>query len=634
MDRNIYLNTMDADEALKLFLDRSGFRNEIEEVLVIQSLGRVTADAVFAVCSSPNFNASAMDGIAVRAKDTYEASEVNPVILKKGQYKHVDTGDPITEPYDAVIMIEDVVEVGEGDLKIISPVFPWQNVRPIGEDIVANEMIIPSNHMINPVDIGALLAGGIITVKVYKKPTVGIIPTGTEIVEPGEKLEIGDIIESNSRMLEGLVVEYGGEPNRYAIVPDDYELLKTAIKNAVKENDIVVINAGSSAGSEDYTASLVKDMGELIVHGIATKPGKPVVLGFIENKPVMGVPGYPVSAWVVFEIFAKPLIKRWAGMPVKQEKKVEAVLSKRLVSSLKNKEFVRVKLGKVNDNLIATPLDRGAGITMSLVRADGILEVPQSCEGYEAGQKVNIKLLKDLEDIQNTIVSIGSHDLIMDIIGNMIHRKNSAFNLSSSHVGSMAGLMALKRGEAHMAPIHLLDEKTGTYNIEYIKRYLGNMDIVLIKGVKRIQGIMTKKNNPKGIKSIEDLARDDIQFVNRQKGAGTRILTDYLLKNAGIDTEKINGYRREMTTHMAVAAAIASGSADVGVGVYSAAKAMDLDFIPIGEEEYDFAIPAAFLNEIMIKLFIDVITSMEFKDYLEQMGGYGTENTGQIIKCT
>ncbi|NLM43699.1 MAG: molybdopterin biosynthesis protein [Clostridiales bacterium] len=633
MERKIYLDNMDVDEALKLFLDRTGYKQEIEEIHVIQSLGRVTADAVFAIYSSPNFNASAMDGIAVRAKDTYEASEVNPVIFKKGQYKYVDTGDPISEPYDAVIMIEDVVEVGEGNLKIISPVFPWQNVRPIGEDIVANEMIIPSNHIIGPVDIGALLSGGITTIKVYKKPRVGIIPTGTEIVEPGEKLKIGDIIESNSRMLEGLVKEYGGEPLRYSIVADDYELLKAAIKNALMENDIVVINAGSSAGSEDYTSKLVEDMGELIVHGVATKPGKPVVLGFIENKPVIGVPGYPVSAWVVFEIFAKPLINRWAGRQIKQEKKVEAVLSKRLVSSLRNKEFVRVKLGKVNNNLIATPLSRGAGVTMSLVRADGILEVPQTCEGYEAGEKVNINLLKDLEDIQNTIVSIGSHDLIMDIIGNMIHRKNSAYNLSSSHVGSMAGLMALRRGEAHMAPIHLLDEETGTYNIEYIKKYLANMDIALIKGVKRIQGIMTKKNNPKSIKGIEDLARDDIRFVNRQKGAGTRILTDYLLKNAGIDTEKINGYQREMTTHMAVAAAVASGSADVGVGVYSAAKAMDLNFIPIGEEEYDFAIPTAFLDEIMIKLFIEVIMSKDFKDYLNQMGGYGIENTGHIIKC-
>ena len=632
MDRNLYLENMDVDEALKLFLDRAGQKQQMEKIPVIGSLGRVTADPVFAIYSSPNFNASAMDGIAVKAKDTFEASEVNPVILKKeNHYKYVDTGDSISDPYDAVIMIEDIVEAGEDRVKIISPAFPWQHIRPIGEDIVANEMIIPSNHIIRPVDIGALLSGGITEIAVYKKPKVGIIPTGTEIVEPGEELRIGDIIESNSRIFEGLVIEYGGEPKRYAPVPDDYEKLKAALKNAAMENDIVVINAGSSAGSEDYTAKLVKDLGELILHGIATKPGKPAILGLIQGKPVIGVPGYPVSAWVVFEIFAKALIKRWSGRPIKEEKTVEAVLSKRLFSSLKNKEYVRIKLGKVMDNLIATPLNRGAGVTMSLVRADGILEIPQTSEGFEAGEKIKVKLLKDLEDIRNTIVSIGSHDLIMDIAGNMMHRKNSAYNLSSAHVGSMGGIMAIRRGEAHIAPIHLLDEKTGIYNIEYIKKYLSNIDIALIKGVKRVQGIMTKKNNPKSIKGIEDLMREDIGFVNRQKGAGTRILVDYLLKKSNIDTEKIRGYEREMTTHMAVAAAIASGTADMGVGVYSAAKAMDLDFIPIGEEDYDFAIPRAFLGEDMIKLFLDVIKSKDFKDYLHKMGGYGTENTGEII---
>lgn len=632
MDRNLYLDNMDVDEALKLFLNRAGQKLEAERIKVVGSLGRITAEPVFAIYSSPNFNASAMDGIAVKARDTFEASEVNPVILEKGgHYEYVDTGDPIAEPYDAVIMIEDIVEAGEDKVRIISPAFPWQHIRPIGEDIVANEMIIASNHVIRPVDIGALLSGGIADIMVYKRPKVGIIPTGTEIIEPGEELRLGNIIESNSRIFEGLVIEYGGEPKRYAPVPDDYDKLKAALKKAAAENDIVVINAGSSAGSEDYTARLVRELGELILHGIAAKPGKPAILGLIDAKPVIGVPGYPVSAWVVFEIFGKALIKKWAGRPEKKERVLEAVLSKRLVSSLKNKEYVRIKLGKVNGNLTATPLNRGAGVTMSLVRADGILEIPQTSEGYDAGEKVRIKLLKDLEDIENTIVSIGSHDLIMDIAANMMHRRNSTYNLSSAHVGSMGGIMAIRRGEAHMAPIHLLDEKTGIYNIEYIKKYLGNLDIALIKGVKRVQGIMTGKGNPKGVIGIEDLVRDDIQFVNRQKGAGTRILADYLLKKAGIDAERIHGYEREMTTHMAVAAAIASGTADMGVGVYSAAKAMDLDFIPIGEEDYDFAIPRAFLELDMIKLFIEVITSQEFKDCLRDMGGYGTENTGEII---
>ncbi len=632
MDRNIYLSNMDIDEALKLFMERAGVVTQNEIIEVIDSLGRVAAEAVFAKYSSPNFNAAAMDGIAVKAIDTYGATEVNPIILKKDiHFKYIDTGDPIAEPYDAVIMIEDVTEVGEDSLKIISSAYPWQHIRPIGEDIVAHEMIIPSNHTIRPVDIGALLSGGITEISVNKKPKVGIIPTGTEVVEPGTVLLRGNIFESNSRMFENLIVEYGGDPFRYKPVPDDYKLLRKTIGNAAKENDIVIISAGSSAGSEDFTQALVKDLGELLVHGIATKPGKPAVLGIINDKPVLGVPGYPVSAYIVFEIFAKPLIMARAGKKPIKESYVDAVLSRRLISSVQNREYVRIKLGRVGEKLIATPLSRGAGVTMSLVRADGILEIPQNSEGYEAGEIVKIRLLKEIQDIENTIVSIGSHDLIMDIVSNMMHKKISIYNLSSAHVGSMGGIMALRKGEAHMAPIHLLDEDTGIYNIAYIEKYLPNKAMALIKGVKRTQGMMIKKGNPKNIQTIEELSQKDIVFVNRQKGAGTRILTDYLLKKAGIEVEKIHGYDREMTTHMAVAAAVASGSADVGMGVYSAAKAMELDFIPVGEEDYDFAIPVEFLEEDMVQLFLDVITSEEFKNELKEMGGYGTNSTGEIV---
>ncbi|MCK9216923.1 MAG: molybdopterin biosynthesis protein [Firmicutes bacterium] len=632
MDRNIYLSNMNIEDALDLFMGKANFKKEKEIISVITSLGRVTTEPVFAKYSSPNYNAAAMDGIAVKALDTFDATEVNPIILEKDtHFVYIDTGDPIIEPYDAVIMIEDVTEAGTGELKIITSAFPWQHIRPIGEDIVAHEMIIPSNHNIRPVDIGALLSGGIKDINVYKNPRVGIIPTGTEIVEPGTRLEQGDIYESNSRMIENLVIEYGGEPKRYNPVPDNYELLKKSIQKAVDDNDIVIVNAGSSAGSEDYTKALVEDMGELLVHGIAAKPGKPAVLGIIDGKPILGVPGYPVSAYIVFETFAKPLIISGSGNRPKKDTYVNAVLSRRMISSIQNREYIRIKLGKVKENLIATPLSRGAGVTMSLVRADGVFEIPQNIEGYEAGEIIKVRLLKDLEDIENTIVSIGSHDLIMDIIANMMHKKKSEYNLSSSHVGSMGGIMALKRGEAHMAPIHLLDEETGEYNISYIKKYLSNKEMALIKGVKRVQGMMIKKGNPENITDIKDLVRDDIVFVNRQKGAGTRILTDYLLKNQGIDAENIQGYEREMTTHMAVAAAVASGSADIGIGVYSAAKAMDLDFIPIGDEDYDFAIPIEFLHDNMIQLFLEVIKSEDFKNELEKMGGYSADNTGDII---
>lgn len=634
-DRNIYISNMDVNEAKRLLMERTGeYLGEaaVEIIPVLESQDRISAAPVFARVSSPNFNASAMDGIAVRAKSTFGASETNPMRLLKGtDFIYVDTGDPIMDPYDAVIMIEDVVEINSDTVEIIKAASPWQDIRPIGEDIVANEMIIPVNHKIRPVDIAAMLSGGIRELQAVKKPKVGIIPTGTEIIEPDEPLELGKIIESNSRMFEGLVREYGGEPSRFKPVPDDYELLKNTIIRAVKENDMVIINAGSSAGSEDFTVKLVAELGEVLVHGIATKPGKPAILGIIEGKPVIGIPGYPVSAYFVFETFAKPLINRYLRQETMPKPKAEAALSRRLVSSLKHTEYVRIKLGMVEDKLIATPLSRGAGATMSLVRADGILTIPRNSEGVEAGERVQVELTRSIEDINNTIVSIGSHDLIMDMIGSLIHRKDSRYSLSSAHVGSMGGLMALRRGEAHIAPIHLLDEETGIYNESYIRKLLPGKEIVLVKGVKRVQGLMVKSGNPKTIKGFSDFTREDVQFVNRQKGAGTRILVDYMLKREGIVPEAISGYEREMTTHMAVAAAVSSGSADVGVGVLSAAKAMELDFIPIGVEEYDFAVPEKYLRLDMLQQFIDIIESPEFSEILRELGGYEADDIGRIV---
>lgn len=634
-ERNIYISNMDVNEAQKLLMDRTEayLKNAaLENIQVIASQGRISADSVFARVSSPNFNASAMDGIAVRAKSTFGATEANPMKLRKGEdFIYVDTGDPITDPYDAVIMIEDIVEIDSETVEIIKSAAPWQDIRPIGEDIVANEMIIPANHEIRPVDIAAMLSGGIRELTVVKKPRVGIIPTGTEIIEPDEPLVLGKIIESNSRMFEGLVREYGGEPVRFKPVPDDYALLKSTISEAVRENDIVIINAGSSAGSEDFTVKLIAELGEVLVHGIATKPGKPAILGIVDGKPVLGIPGYPVSAYFVFETFAKPLIRKLLKQGVSPKSKTEAILSRRIVSSLKHTEYVRIKLGMVEDKLIATPLSRGAGATMSLVRADGILTIPRNSEGIEAGEKVQVELTKNIDDIKNTIVSIGSHDLIMDMIGSLMHRKDSRYSLSSAHVGSMGGIMSLRRGEAHMAPIHLLDGETGIYNESYIRKLLPDSKIALIKGVKRVQGMMVKKGNPKNIAGFKDFTREGVQFVNRQKGAGTRILVDYILGRDGIDSASILGYEREMTTHMAVAAAVSSGSADVGVGVLSAAKAMELDFIPIGEEEYDFAVVEKYLESDMFKQFIDIIKSEEFKDILLDLGGYGAEGIGEII---
>ena len=584
---------------------------------------------MYARYSSPLFNASAMDGIAVRAADTEKASETNPVILSEDQYTVVDTGDPVHYPYDSVIMAEDIVELKDG-VKITSSAAPWQHIRPVGEDIVAGEMILPGGHNIRAIDIGVLLSAGILETEVVKKPQVAIFPTGTEIIEPEETPKEGDIIESNSRMFENMVNMAGGTGHRFPPVRDDYDELLRKISAAVDIYDMVIINAGSSAGTEDYTVHVLRELGEVIVHGVAIKPGKPVILAVVRGKPVIGLPGYPVSAYIGFENFVLPVLQMMGKRSEKMNEVIQAHISKRLVSSLKHKEYVRVKVGKVGDKFVAAPLARGAGAAMSLVRADGFCIIEQNSEGVEAGEKVDIELYRSKTEIENTIVITGSHDLILDVMADIITDKYSNVFISSTHVGSMGGLMALKRGEAHMAPVHLLDEETGQYNISYIRKIF-NEPMALIKGVRRIQGIMVKKGNPLGISDITDLADGSIRYVNRQRGAGTRVLLDYMLKEKGIQPDMIRGYDREMATHMAVAAAVASDSADAGMGILSAANAMGLDFIEVGPEEYDFAIPVKFLDLPHVRAFLEVLRGDMFKERISELGGYESTEAGRII---
>ena len=422
--RNLYLQTIPVEEAREKYLSAVSQIVDVkyETIDVTQSLDRVTAKAVFARYSSPLFNASAMDGIAVNAADTSEATETNPVILKEDQYVVVDTGDPIHPPCDAVIMAEDIVETDEG-VKIIASAHSWQHIRPIGEDIVAGEMILPSSHKIRPIDIGVLLSAGILKIDVVKKPEVAIFPTGTEIIEPDAEIEDGSIIESNSRMFENMVNVAGGIGHRFPPIIDDYQQIRDQVSAAVDTHDMVIVNAGSSAGTEDFTVHVLRELGEVLVHGVAVKPGKPVILAIVRGKPVIGLPGYPVSAYIGFENFVTPIIQMMAKCTEKLTETVEAHISKRLVSSLKHKEYVRVKVGKVGDKFVAAPLARGAGAAMSLVRADGFCVIEQSSEGVEAGEKVNIDLYRSRSEIENTVVIIGSHDLILDVIADIMPNK-------------------------------------------------------------------------------------------------------------------------------------------------------------------------------------------------------------------
>ncbi|MDN5332704.1 MAG: molybdopterin molybdotransferase [Tepidanaerobacteraceae bacterium] len=636
-EREVYLDNPALGEALEKYfkeLEEAGALKPTgaEVVDVREALGRVTSEPVFARISSPHYNASAMDGIAVSARDTFGASEKNPVRLKEGvNFWPVDTGDPLPSGCDAVIMIEEVHPLGGGEVEIVSPCSPWDNVRSIGEDLAATELIVPENHRLRPQDLSAVLAAGHTAVKVRKKPKVAIIPTGSELVDPETPLKPGDIIESNSAMLAGLVEEWGGKAIVMEKVKDDFELIRQSVQKAVELADVVLINAGSSAGTEDYTSSCIKSLGKLSVHGVAIKPGKPVVLGHIAGKPVIGVPGYPVSAYLAMELFVKQVLYRMQGLPVPGREKIKARLSRRVVSSIGTLEFLRVKVGRMGSEYIASPLARGAGVIMSVVRADGMVRIPESKEGIEEGEYVEVELLKSRDEIENAVLMIGSHDVTIDILANEVKRRYPEITLSSAHVGSMGGIMALMRGEAHMAGIHLLDPETGEYNVPYIKKYLPNRRVFLVNLAYRQQGLMVRKGNPKGVRGIEDLVREDITFVNRQKGAGTRILLDLKLRELGIDPGRIKGYGKEEYTHLAVAAAVAGGGADAGLGIMAAARAFDLDFIPVAPERYDIAIPEEFYHTDLMQKILKILRSDEFKKKIESLGGYDTSMTGELI---
>jgi putative molybdopterin biosynthesis protein len=644
MSRTIYLENTPLQEAVSRWLTRLGAEGALdplpgEAVSVVDALGRITAEAVVARISSPFYHSSAMDGYAVRFAETFGATERTPKRLGIGdQAVPVDTGDPMPEGFNAVVMIEDVnivspKEKGGGDaIEIISPATPWQHVRIIGEDIVATELVLPENQTIRPVDMGAMLAGGHTDVTVRRMPRVVIIPTGDEIVEPGSPLKKGDIIEYNSRILGGLVTEWGGECIRHGIVPDDPSELREAVLDACGSGDIVVINAGSSAGSEDFTAGVIRELGEVLLHGVNIKPGKPVVLGVVSGKPVLGIPGYPVSAFITFNLFVKPLVFKRLGLDMRRPEVLGTKISRQIASQPGQEEFIRVKIGKVGDTFVSTPLSRGAGVLMSLVRADGFVRIPAMSEGIGAGSEVDVELLRSREEIENTVVCIGSHDNALDLLANILKKRRPGYSLSSAHVGSMGGLMALKKGEAHMAGTHLLDEETGEYNVSFIKKILSNRKISLINLVYREQGMLVLKGNPKNIKGFEDLTRPDVVFVNRQAGAGTRLLTDKSLKERGIDPHAVKGYEREEYTHMGVASAVLTGVADTGLAILASARALNLDFIPVAKERYDIAVPREFLELEMMQALLTIIREdREFRESVSSMGGYDISDMGKTM---
>jgi len=638
-----YLTNTPIDQALSKYREKllqAGISLPVETIDARTANGRSNTDAVYALRSVPHYLASAMDGIAVRAVDTFGATETTPVTIASGNYTVVDTGDTLPAGCDAVIMIEDVIWQSE-DAVLIHAAVPWQHIRQIGEDFCAGDMLLPGASRITPAAVGILLAGGITRIKVLRKPVIHIIPTGDEIVPAADDLKPGDIPEFNSSVFASSLQQFGAIVEVQPIVPDEPSLLTSALNRSLQESDWVLILAGSSAGRGDFTSATINAAGEVIVHGLAIRPGKPAVLGLCGSKPVIGIPGYPVSGLVVVEEILFPLLREFARLDIPRRIEVEATLSRRVLSSLKYQEYIRVRLNQVNGRLTAIPMERGAGLLNSFARADGIVVIPQNSEGVETGQPVTVRLLRDIDDIRHTLCVIGSHDPLLDELSDLFHSdisksaqdtsRQSAMHLLSAHAGSMGGLMAIMRGEAQLAGIHLMDAGSGVYNLPLLTRYFPDNSVVLVEGVRRMQGLLTSAGNPKKITGLSCLDRPGIRYVNRQGGSGTRILLDYQLDQLHIEHDRISGYTREEITHSGVAAQIAAGSADTGLGIMAAARLFGLDFIPVAEECYDFAVRKDILETPLVRRFLALLKSAEFRRRLEIMGGYRLITPGEII---
>ncbi len=613
------------------------------------ALGRVLAEAAWAKVSSPHYHASAMDGFAVAAQDTNGAQPSSPVVLSLVGFDppnaaYVDTGDPLPGWADAVIPIENVEALNSAGaisqdlrkpatIRIRAAVTPWSHVRPLGEDIVATQLVLPKGHVLRPVDLGALAAAGHQEVMVARKPRVAILPTGSELVPIGSSLKPGDILEYNSLVLAAQINDMGGDAQRFPITRDDFDLIAARVRQAAAEFDLVLLNAGSSAGAEDFSARVIAGIGTVLVHGVAVRPGHPVILGMLQVEgravPVVGVPGYPVSAALTTDIFVEPLIAKWLGRSPKELPILPARLTRKITSSPGDEDYVRVALGKVGDQLLAAPLSRGAGVITSLVQADGLLVLPPGTQGVESGEAVQVRLYRTPSELERTILCIGSHDVILDLLAQFLAQRGRRF--VAANVGSQGGLIALRRGEAHLAGSHLLDPQTGEYNISYIRDYMPGIPVKVIAFVGREQGLLVRRSNPKEIRSLEDLSRPSVRFVNRQRGAGTRVLLDYHLKMSQISPDSIQGYNDEEYTHLGVAAAVASGRADCGLAIAAAAQALDLDFVPLFQERYDLVIPKAHVDGELLKPLFSLLQDAAFREEISKLPGYDISVMGRII---
>ncbi|MDD1776262.1 MAG: molybdopterin biosynthesis protein [Candidatus Methanomethylicus sp.] len=641
--RKLFHKLETIEEARNLLIKSAPVTSITEMVGLAMAEGRVLAESIFSSVDLPPFDRAEMDGFALTSSDTERASDQQPIELKfvgsvaagdseltelhAGECIEIATGAPMPRGADSVVMVEYTSRAGNV-VNIFRATTPGENVASAGSDIQIGEMALREGAILGTREIAILAAIGRADVPVIAMPIVGIISTGNELAEAGSELSYGKIYDVNSSALIAAVGTCGCKPRYYGRAADNYENMESMIKNAIQECDLLLISGGTSAGDSDLVYRVLGESFEpgIVIHGLQVKPGKPTIIAYDGTKPIVGLPGYPVSALIIFDQLVKPFLYRVGRRQLNDGVIVEGSLSQR-VNGAKGKRWYLPVHAVQNDGKYGIyPVIASSGAIGTLAKADGYITVNSDSEFIDRGQSVRVRMFEGYTKADLTVM--GSHCPGLDLLLLQLF-KERGLRAKTANIGSLGGLNAVAQGQTDIAGIHLLDENSMKYNLSFIEE-AGFPLNCLIKGYKRLQGIMVRKGNPLNIENMEDLLGKDLIFVNRNRGSGTRILTDSLLKgiafSRGLDFNniamKIRGYRWEAKTHSAVGAAISQGRADAGVGVRSVAAAYNLDFIPLSEEEYDFVINPMSLEKESVKLFKEQLRSEKFRKALEKLPGY------------
>jgi len=660
LSRKVFRELLSIEEAKARLTEHFTPKPSGVEVLPLnRALGRVLSQDIEARTDVPPFDRASMDGYAVLAENTFGAEEDKPVDLtvvgkvgagerpdievESGTAVEISTGAPIPKGANAVVMVE-YTWMRNDSLRIYRPVAPGENVASAGSDIMAGELILRKATVMTSRETAVAAALGITEVQVFKKPVVAVASTGNEIVPPGARLEYGQIYDINTQSICDSVRECSGEPILLGIAKDREKDIKEKITAGLSTADMVVISGGTSAGVGDLLYRIINDLGSpgILVHGVAVRPGKPTIIAVVNGKPLFGLPGYPTSALMIFDVFVAPIVRTMAGLSPEIERKiVEAKLAQKVFSSGGRHEYVPVNLVRTETGEYSTyPVAGDSGAITTVAEADGFIEIPQDRAFLEESEKVEVHLFSP-EMKPADLMIIGSHCIGVDLILDLARRRRPGFNAKVMNVGSSGGLAALRRGEADIAGTHLLDEESGAYNVPFLERHGLSGKALLVRGYVRKQGLMVAKGNPKKITGFEDLLRPDLTSINRNPGSGTRVLLDMnlrkLCQDRGVKLEDLTpamkGYRVEAKSHTAVAVAVLMGKADVGLGIKTVADQYGLDFIPVADEMYDFAVQKQRLNREPVQLFLQTLRSDQFGEELRKRG-WGlitTRETGAVI---